>query len=460
MAGLFDTLAIGKSAIFYNQIQMNVTAHNIANAATRGYSRQRVLSGTNPSKLTPGGLIGMGVRVDDIIRQRDQYIDRQVLGDRATYSYSESQYGTMTRVEGILNETSEYSISTALDEFWNAWSSLSLNPGEVSYRNEVLTKTNQLCNQFHAAFQSLEQCQDDLVDEIENTTHTINFLAEQIATLNTQICQAEAGTTMANDLRDARDQIVDELSRIADVSVSYNGSGTVTVRLGTEILLNDATARALETERHTEGDMVGVSVQWADSKVEPVFSGGSLKAKIDLVDTYLPELVDDFNTLAATIIDQVNALHEGGYALDGETTGLDFFTGEGAHDIGVNAQLSRDVTLIAASRSEGDGMDNGNALAIFGLKETTVMTGRAMTMNEFYSSLVFRVGLDTQESMQTRQNAEVLLNHSLNLQDSVSGVNLDEEMIELIKFQNAYDAAAQVIDTVDEMLDTLINTIG
>jgi flagellar hook-associated protein 1 FlgK len=460
MSGLFDALTIGKSAIFYNQIRMDVTSHNIANAGTEGYSRQRVEAGASVPILTPQGLLGMGVEVRDIVRQRERYIDMQVRNDRSEYSMWNNRYQDLTRIEGILNESSDYGLSTTLDEFWNAWSDLSQNPGDTSYRSQVLAKSEQLCHQFKSTFQSILETQTDLIEDIEGDILRINQLAHMIVDLNRQISSLEAGSTSANDLMDNRDLLIDELSNLVDVNVTFNDSGTVTVMIGTDVLLNDTAARQLQTDRISEADTVQLRVSWRDNGNDLVLKGGSLNTKLEDANSYIPGVIDDLDECAGTLIEQVNAIHSTGYGLDGESTGIEFFTGASAHDIGVQSSLSRDVSLIAASRAAGQGMDNGNALALSSLRDEKVMNEGSMTINEFYSSLIFQVGLDCQESLQRSETGEALMNHSRNLQDSVSGVNLEEEMVELIKYQNAFDAAAKVVSTVDEMLESLISTVG
>jgi flagellar hook-associated protein 1 FlgK len=266
------------------------------------------------------------------------------------------------------------------------------------------------------------------------------------------------GGGTAHEFRDQRDLALKDLSKLADVRTFEKDDGMVSVSIGAE-------GTPLVTDTVTAGDGVPLKLDGAtngivDADGNPVaVAGGKLKGLIDTRDVDLKGYIADLDALAETLMESVNGLHRNGTGLDG-VAGRDFFTGTSAADMDVHPDLVDDVSRIAAAGS-GEALPggNGNALAMADLQNSLVMNDGRSTFDEFYSALVGRVGSAAQSASQGALHQSEMMTQLETYRESISGVSLDEEMINLIQFQNAYQAAAKLITVADELLDTVINML-
>lgn len=463
MPGLYGVLNTGKGALLTQQKAVDVTGHNIANANTLGFSRQRLNLETNePISMKPGQM-GTGVRAREIQRIYDKFLGVQINNENKSLGRWESQKDALERVEMIFDESTGFGLNQAMSEFWNAWQDLVNNPTGLGERSALLAKTEQMTQNFQKVHADLRQIQDDIDDSIKGIVEEINLITPQIADLNRKISQVEIGGQNANDYRDKRDLLLQELSLKIDINSFENDEGKMTVMVcGGRPLVENTSAWDLSTETVSGHE----NVVWIDGDGNSVditsgISGGKLKGWIETRDVAIPDYSDRLDTLAQEIITQVNGLHASGFGLSG-STGNDFFNGTSASDIEVNPAIIADKNLIAAAGGvawTGQVGDNSNAIAIANLQNTLTMNAGTATFDDYFNSLVSDVGSAVQTATTNFDHETVMLIHLNNHKESISGVSLDEEMINLVKFQHAYDSAAKLISTVDELLATVINMV-
>ncbi|MEW5701243.1 MAG: flagellar hook-associated protein FlgK [Candidatus Zixiibacteriota bacterium] len=460
MSGIFQGLELAKRALLSQQYALTTTGHNIANADTPGYSRQRVnLVATDPFASTVGR-VGTGVRVASVRHLRDLFLTGQYRQGSDQLGRWSTLQSALSEVENIMREPSDQGLNASLSSFFNAWQTLSQNPESSAARASVREQASTLVNAFHQVSNRLTDLQQSLDDSVATHVAAINEAAAGLAQLNREIQRTELGGQTANDLRDRRDQMIDELSRQADVRVIEQSNGITRVFLGTMEIVSQDSSRALGTRTVGTGTSTRTQVVWAGSSIEVTVSGGELAGVIAARDQAIPEYQNMLDQLAGAIVGRVNALHAAGYGLDG-STGNNFFdpTATTAARIALSGGIAGDLNRIAASQS-GEVGDNANALAIAGLQDALTLNGNTSTFADYYAQIIGTVGTRSREATTARDNASLVLEQIEFSRQSVQGVSLDEEMADLIKSQHAYAAAARVVSAVDRSLDTLINDMG
>ncbi len=463
MSSPFTGLLIGLSALQAQRQAMEVAGQNVANANTPGYSRQRVELSAKPTFWTPtlegsppGTQMGIGVDVQTIRRIGMGLLARQLRNETATLRYWEAYRDGVTRIEGTFQALAGSSLGDALDAFWAAWRDLAAAPQEMAMRLAVVERGQQVAVQLNQLYDRLEALQGSLNDQVANLVEEINAKATEVADLNRQIRIALAMGQQPNELLDRRDLLVRELVETTGASVVDNGDGTVTLSLGTRALVDGTDANELTAVDPGTGLYV---VRWAADNSDADVEGGKLRGLLDVRDTLIPDQLTALDELAVALRDGINAVHSAGYGLDG-TTGLAFFQGAGASDLAVNSTLVNDPRQVAAASISNAPGDGSNALALAGVADERLLAGATTTIGEFYRELVTRLGLQVEEAEDQVNGQEAVVTFLENQGQAIAGVSLDEEAVHLIEAQRAYQAAARVITSVDQMLDRLINGTG
>jgi flagellar hook-associated protein 1 FlgK len=295
--------------------------------------------------------------------------------------------------------------------------------------------------------------------ELQVRVGEVNSMASAIANLNEQISEIESTGGQANDLRDQRTILLNSLSELVDTQVSESSNGQINVYIGGQILVQGDLATSIATmERSVPGGAVHDLV-WTDGGASVITSGGQIAGLIEMRDERIPEVMERMDELANTLVTQVNSLHQTGYGLNG-ASGNDFFDPEttGARNINLSGAVLDSLEVIAASGSGAPG-DNSIALAIAGLQRELLMENGTATIGDYYASMVSEVGIVRQNSTFRYNQESASLTQLETQRESISGVNLDEEMTNLIQYQQAYEAAARLVSTVSEMMDTVL-TLG
>ena len=431
-----EGLQIALTGLNAGQESLDVIGQNIANAQTPGYTRQTAVLQTSPSieiaALSPttgeGAQLGTGVDVQTIARIRDSYLDAQYRNASSTLAGASTIAETLEQVQGALAEPSSAGLSARLATFWNAWNSLASSTTNAGARESVVSAGEEVAATLNALSSDITGASVEAAKHYEAITASGGEVAkdaQQIAELNTQIKLAEqGGISSPNELLDRRDQLVDELSKLASVSVSEAQDGAITVSFGdaTEPLVEDAT------------------VHWPQGLTSA--AGGQLGALLSLSEPegQLAKLSGALNEVAETLAETVNALQP-------RAPFFTFSAGAPAASIAVTATPAQ---LQTGPEGEPGANDLANALA--GLRG-----GEAESL---YSAFVTRVGAGVKAANADVANAEAVHSAVADQRQSVSGVSMDEEMTNLITFQRGYEASARALTAMDQMLETLIDHTG
>jgi flagellar hook-associated protein 1 FlgK len=460
MYGANVGLEIGKRALLAQQLALNITGNNIANVNTPGYTRQQAILANSVPQTMPFGNVGTGVDISEIRRIRSELLDQQLRTETQELGKWNFLKQTWGQVESVFGEPSDTGLSTILDQFWNSWEELSENPSSEAARMEVREQANQLAETFHHFSSQLTDMRSAIDEDITGLTQEINSAAVQIANLNESISSAELGGNQANDLRDRRDYLIDQLSQYADVGVVEQSDGTATVYLGSMALVDGITCRELQSTIESDGDSIIHTLRFKGSAYELRNIGGQLEGMIKSRDEVIGGKLADLDLLARELAKTVNETHRQGFGSDG-STGVNFFNPDttGAADIELDAAVVNDLSRIAAGR-DGQQGDNSNAIAMAGLRNLLAMHGGNSTFGDYFGSIIGEVGIKSQQAQSLEKNQEALVSQIENSRLSTSGVSLDEEMAKMIQYEHAYTAAARVINAMDSALDTIINGLG
>ncbi len=458
MTSTFHGLEIGKRSLYTQQAALTTAGHNISNANTPGYSRQRVdmqstsaipypyQTGSNTSQL------GTGVSVQSIERIRSEYLDGQYRERNAMLGSESTNLDTLQQIEALSGEPGENGLSASLDRFWSGWEDLASNPDSQAARSVVVGRAEELLDQAKTFHSGLTSLADSLTKQEVAVKNQINAISSEIDSLNKEI----AKNGQANDLMDHRDQLIDEMSGLIDVKVEKQSNGEMTVTYDA----NDPSGGKLKGIQ----DSLNKTNQLKDDlngMFDHLINGQDLK-DANGNDVHV-EGINDILTSGYSLIKNPDGTMQKGKALfDTSGSGSSFI-----EQTTINAAVKANAATIGAS-SRNDAPSNGDiASDISKLKDQTFTFDIAgsndqvqTSVNDFYSALVSRLGSNAQSSERTVNNHESVLQSIDNNRMSVSGVSLDEEMANLVQFQHAYNAAARYVSTTDELLDVIINRMG
>jgi flagellar hook-associated protein 1 len=345
-----------------------------------------------------------------------------------------------------------------MSDYWNAWQDVVNNPSGHVERVSLVNAGEYMATTFKNLRASLTDLQDDINTSVTSRVEEINAIASQIADMNLKISQVEVNGYAANDFRDQRENLAFELSKIIDVESFEDGDGNLTVMVagGKPLVERSSTWTLSTTDNAGMQDVFWTASNGTTTNITTRIDDGELKGFIETRDTTIAGYIGDLDDLASTIINEVNTLHSAGYGLDGSQN--DFFTGSDASDMAVNSAVSTDPNLVAAASSNTAlPGDNSTAVAIAGLQNSLLMSGNGATFNDFYTSLIGTVGNDVKSADFNHDHQTTMINHLEERRQDIAGVSLDEEMVNLVQYQHAYNAAAKLITTTDELMDTLLS---
>lgn len=465
MSAINAILHIAKEGLLAHQKALQVTGHNIANANTEGYSRQRAkLVTAEPISHLPGQL-GLGVKVQEVKRVVDKFLNNQLYEETENLGRYDTLKAVLEKVE--MTFSGGY-FNSLFSKFWNAWEDLANNPQGRGERTSLLGVAEEVVSFLKKSYQDIVTLQKrDIGQGLREVVQELNSLTQEVAQLNTKILAAEAGGQNANDYRDRRELVLKQISELIDVNAFEESDGSLVILTAEGRPLVEA---ASSWELVVSADANGLeTINWQDRNhnlynLTNSLSGGKLGGWVIARDQYLESYKEDLATFAKTLMEEVNALHAAGYgiAIDPTTnepyTGLKFFTGTDISSMAVNSELKDNPFKIAAAQ-EKDALpgDNRNALAIANLRYSYVLDSNNATFDAFYQGLISRVGSDVKQAQNFYTHQVDMLNYLSGFRESVSGVSIDEEMMNLLVQQRAYQASAKLITTVDHLMETLMN---
>jgi flagellar hook-associated protein 1 len=470
MSGLFPVLQMGGGALNAQQMALQATGQNITNANTPGYSRQRVsLCAAAPNQVD-GHQVGAGVTVASVDRIVDKFLNEQLAVETGTLAFLEARKESLDRLEAAFADTEEYGLSGTLSAFWNAWQELSNDPGSDVTRTQLLSAGEDLSSTFNRISTDLDRIASDIDRGLLGTVDEINELARRIADLNVKIARSESGGASSNDYRDSRDSLVNEMATMMDISTFESENGMLAIMVGNGNMLVNREAHYRVSAVPDGAGFHDLAVEDGAGEERPFsdsVTSGRIGALIALRDSDIADYADRLDQLAGSLIQAVNDVHGKGYGIrleaDGNyVTGIDFFSGTSAGDMALSREVGADNRLIAAATEQGAVPgDNRNASAIAALQNESFTIGdqAAVRFSDFYASLLSGLGSESRQASSAVEHGKSVVSQLGAFRESVSGVSLDEEMVNLMVFRHSYEAAARMVRTMDELIQSILSMV-
>jgi len=467
MPGLFGLLNLGSRSLQVQQKGVQIAGQNLSNVNNSAYSRQRLVVQSSSSIDSSLGPEGTGVEAVQIEQLRDTQLDSEIRDQHSVTGFLEAQQRALQGAENGLGSRIDTQVTSAsgangvltgsslagdLSSFFNAFQTLST---DSTQRQGVIEAAKSLAGDFKQVNASLGTVRNSVNAAMTTDVDKANKLLKSIATLNSQIVRAEARTgAAANDLRDTREQALSDLSKLVKPDIAEGSDGTLNLSIsGTLLVSGSESLDSLQTYDAGGGRML---VRAATSGTPLALTGGAIQGSIDVRDGTLATLQSDLDRLAGRLIDAVNTVHATGFNLAGGTGTL-FFTGTGAEDIAINASIVGDPSLIQGSGLAGKAGNNTVALALADLRNQADPALGNRTPTGEYSRIVGGLGESISNANAHLTNAQLWAGTLDNQRQSVSGVSLDEEMADLVTYQKAFQASAQFVSTISDMMDQVLN---
>ena len=459
--GLSAAMEIGKNGLNIYRVATEVTGENIANVNTPGYSRQRVILETAPPTTANGFPMGTGVKIATVERYYDGLLQQQMVNAQTSQGFDTTRSAVLQQVEPAFNEILNDGIGAAMSKFFGAWQDLTVNPTGTAERQSIITNAQILSDNFKSISRTLSDTISMQNASLVPVIDSINVTLKDIAQLNGQIKTTELVAGNANEARDRRDQLVRDLSKQIGLSFTENSDGTTDLRFADSgaALVTGSIAGAFSLDKTNPNSFVVQLTPVGGVLATVTPTSGNLGATLALRDTIIPAYQTQVDALATAITTQVNTQHTAGFDLNGNP-GIALFdpAATNAATFGLNPALVTTTQIAASSNALLTG-DNGNAQLMTKLQSQKLMAGGTLTLNGYFDGLVSKIGLDVASSKTTLAQDEAFSKQLTSLRESNSGVSLDEELTNLIKYQRSYQASAKLISTATEMMDTVIGML-
>jgi flagellar hook-associated protein 1 FlgK len=480
--GLNGSLYMGATSLNTQQLAIQTIGNNLSNINTPGYARERANLVENDVLTTGEGAIGTGSTVSSIESIRSSLLDGMVQQSLGSQGYADDQAGLTATVQTALGEsftssassssssstTSAGSIQTAMSTFFGSLQSLAASPADSTTREDVVQDASSLANDLNGAYSRIQQVQSETASDAGSITDQINQLSTTIASLNQQIIQVQSASGgTADSLVDTRTADLDQLSSLVNVTSTTQSNGTITVALADapSVVLVDGdkgggagTTQSLSVSYNpTSTTPLTVSGSTSGALGAGVPSGGSLGSHLETANNLIgvpaanggTGLLAQLDGVANALKSQMNTANEAGYDLNGNA-GTAFFTGTGAGDLAVSSTIQANPSLIAAASAAGAPLDGSNAQTMANIQNSSSVVPAFQNVVSTVANAA-----STAATNQTTQDA--ITSQLQTQQQGVSGVSIDEEMTNLISFQQAYSASARFITTISSLYDTLVN---
>lgn len=466
--GALNTAYTGLSAA---RAAMDIAGQNIANANTDGYTRQRVSTSSVGAPANVGlaaattPAAGQGVNVDAVTRLGDKLADNRVRNAAAESGYASVRAEALSAVEANLQEPGTTGISSQLNTFWANWSDVANEPNTPAPAGVLLQNANVLAGKISSGYTALDEQWTATRSGVDTMAADLNASASQVAVLNGQIRSTLAAGGSANELIDQRGQLATKIASLAGGTVREQADGTLDVVVGGNAIVSGTSTRTVTVTgaaRMSSAAASPVTLEWADRPGQPVaMDGGKIAGAVSVLAGAsggtggpIAEAAEAYNRLAENLASTVNTVHQAGSTPSG-STGLAFFTlAAGTPSAQGLTVVPKSEADLATGASGAGGFDGSNAAAIARL--ATSATGP----DKIWSDTVTSTGVAARTAILHGDLAGAAAHAAARNQASTSGVDLDEENVNILSAQHAYQAAARVMSAIDEALDTLINRTG
>lgn len=455
MKTLFE---IAKSGLHASDRSMSVTSNNIINADTPGYSRQRV-------EKSPAGMqmdqyhVGLGVNVEQVSRLRDKMSDVLLNKKQQNMGYLEKKAGVYEKLQSSMVTDYGADLDSQVGNLFDNFSDLASNPQDVSVRNNLVSETQQLTSKLHQTSHNISQ-NSDLVKEFANKTlDSINGLLNDINELNGSIKQAQAKGSPDFASLDKRVAKMDKLSKLVDFDSRETRTGAVEIQIDGHSVVDENRAYKITSEVDDVHKKFRLRLP-SGHTIAP--SQGRIGAEIEMYQEGIPDLKKKLDSIASTIVNKVNDLHSNGYGLD-DNVQRNFFdpSGKTAESIKINDALVQNSRLIASSDTADEAGNGEIAAQIADLRNKKLIGDNSanQTLTDYTVGTISTPGvkLDAINNRIDARDSEIQM--LKNQQEQTAGVNIDEELSKMIKYQNAYQGAAKVMSSAQQMYDTLISIV-
>lgn len=486
-----DLLGIGKSGLFTAKKSMETTSHNIANANTEGFSRQEVRTKTGITINEGPYVMGTGVDIQTIKRNHDDLVEKKLNSSISQHNYNEERTNQLGHIEEVFNEVNSEGMNKILNRFFNSFRELANRPEDETVRGLVRENAKIVVSDFHRVQGEIDQIRAGINKKITLIVDDINHLAKNISKLNREIATHEVSGAEANDLRDQRDSALRQLAEHFPVSAYYDEHNRFVVNvegLGT-LVSGDVEQELMVGNRIDPADSntqkPALEIFFRSRPADPIsgrLKNGNLGALLRSRNEDLQQVENQLDELAHGLANATNSIHRRGYAnkpvpvdertglpmpglANGPVTGMDFFEApvgkrRAAEYLKISDAILADVNNIAAGMAPNSPGDNRVAIAISRLQHEKILGEGTTTLEEHYLKTVGNVGMQVAKSKIDTEQSGGILAQARSIKERISGVSLDEETANMVKYQNAYEASAKVIKASDEMFKAVLGLMS
>ena len=452
MSSLLATMYVATGAMAVDQGALEITGNNVANVNTPSYSREVPTTEENTPVVIENLTYGTGVRLQQVHSIRDPILQLRIQQETQQHGQLNAFVTAMNQAQTLFNAgTSD--LGSEISNLFASIAQLSTDPSSMSLRQGVLTAASNLTTSFNNIASSLAQQRSNLDLNVTQSVQQVNTLTQQIAGLNGQIASLENIGHDASAFVDQRDNLINQLSGLIDVSEIKSDSGIALTTSNGTALVAGTQSFALSTQPDPSGEQ-HVFAQGKD--ITSTLTAGALGGEIQVRDQAIPKLQNQLDTLSAGIGNAFNAANAAGFDLNGNPGG-DLFVAPPSGGAGAATNMAlaiSDPSLIAAS-SDGSAGSNGNLANFTAIQSQALISGETPT--DYYGNLIFNLGNDVSNGTAELQSSQLVLQQLQDQRGSISGVSLDEEAANMTQYQRAYDAATQIVVAVNQMLETVIN---
>jgi flagellar hook-associated protein 1 len=453
----FSPFEIGQRALRASQLGLTVAGQNIANVNTPGYTRQEVVLSAAPSDGSGLKLTGTGVTIEDVRSLRDQFIQTRLQTETGISGRLTAQRDALAPTDAVFTQSAG-DINTALTNFFGAFRDLEANPTSLALRTAAVESGNQLGAAFGSTRAQLVNIRSDADKQLRGTVDQANTLAARIAGLNNSIRKLEGSGAKASELRDQRDEAINSLAGLTGARAVENNDGSLTITLadGKPLVVNDKVFRLQATTTSPDG-LAAITLDGQPA----VINNGKLRGLLDAIGQ-IGSQIGGLDDLASSIAGRVNALHVSGTDLEG-TAGIPFFAQPAsgpitAANLSVTAAIKANPRLVVAGAAGAGSGDGSVANKIAGLLKdpSSVAGARSGSFSSIFAALVSDAGESVRNAGDALTTQQVILNQTIEQRNSASGVSIDEETVNLLRYQRAFEAAARFLKVADEITQTVI----
>ena len=472
MKGATSLLNIGHTGLTASRKRLATSGHNISNANTEGFSRQRAPQETTPPIGSGDIILGTGTQIARVERVHDRYLEKKLGLSITDHQFYKERSFQLSEVEKVFNEIDIVGLNNLLNKFFNSFRELSKQPENQAIRNVIREDAKQLTRYFKRIKTALNQAQFNMDKRVSGAVGEINLLLRQIAKLNIKITQLEGEGGETGDLRDQRDLKIRQLAEFLELNVYQDNNGQYTVNaVGVGSLVSSGHVQEFDDQKSSKSESYipgGVEIYFKDRPhyvISHRLSSGRLRAILDTRNIELKSLQKHIDDLAFDLANAVNAIHREGFAHKTEafekSTGIDFFNISqerygAAENFGISDAIEQDIQNIVTARQANAPGDNRIALAIAELQYAKLLDNGISTFEDFYLKEIGKIGAETRASRVNEEQSLGILAQNKALRERVSGVSIDEETADMIRFQHAFDASARVMSVADEMFKTVL----